>query len=254
MARPKQLTTTIMRDNMNNILSLNNVPTMSSTEIAQLTGKEVKHVHRDIKVQLIEGLYSIDTKASPNLDRIDLKGIFVIHRNNGQIKEIKLDREHTLTLITGYDVKSRHAINKRWIELETELNKPKTALELAREQVVLLELIEEQEKKIAQKDELIIASNEASIKAGEILVREFVKSVDIIDLGEKQFYQWMRDQKIIMESRQPYQDYVTRGFFTWKPTEEEHGGKFRYTLRITPRGKIWLAARYMAYLDQEFAA
>jgi hypothetical protein len=92
--------------------------TMSSIEISQLTGKTIGNIHRDIKSQIIEGLYNIDIKADSNLNRIDLKGIFVIHRDNGQIKEIKLDREHTLTLITGYDVKSRHAINKRWIELE----------------------------------------------------------------------------------------------------------------------------------------
>lgn len=95
----------------------------------------------------------------------------------------------------------------------------------------------------------ILVSNEASIKAGEILVREFAKAQDIVEIVEKQFYQWMREQKIISESNEPYQKYVTSGYFTYKPTEERHGGKFRYTLRITPRGKVWLAAKYMAYLD-----
>ena len=28
-----------------------------------------------------------------------------------------------------------------------------------------------------------------------------------------------------------------------------HGGKSRHTLRVTPRGKVWLAAKYMAYLE-----
>jgi len=102
---------------------------------------------------------------------------------------------------------------------------------------------------ISKKDQIITASNEASIKAGEILVREFVKSNDLIDIGEKRFYQWMRDQGYIMEHNEPYQEYVKRGYFTWKPTEERHGGQFRYTIRITPRGKVWLAARYMEYLD-----
>ena len=109
--------------------------------------------------------------------------------------------------------------------------------------------IEHQKETIAIKDDLILVSNEASIKAGEILVREFVKAQDIVEIGEKQFYQWMREQKIISESNEPYQKYVTSGYFTYKPTEERHGGKFRYTLRITPRGKVWLAAKYMTYLD-----
>jgi prophage antirepressor-like protein len=111
-------------------------------------------------------------------------------------------------------------------------------------------LIEIQKETIKNKDDLIRVSNEASVKAGEILIREFVKSQDLITLGEKQFYQWMRDQKIIFSDRnEPYQYYVNAGYFTYKPSEELHGNKFRYTLRVTPRGKVWLAARYMAWID-----
>ena len=45
------------------------LPTVSSREIAELTGKEIKHIHRDITYQLINGLYSVD-----------IKGILVSHR------------------------------------------------------------------------------------------------------------------------------------------------------------------------------
>lgn len=101
--------------------------------------------------------------------------------------------------------------------------------------------IEHQTEVIKQKDQYVIASNEASIKAGEILVREFCKSVDIVDIGEKHFYQWMRDKGIVSENNEPYSQFVKAGYFTYKPTEEIHGGKYRYTMRITPRGKVWLA-------------
>lgn len=118
----------------------------------------------------------------------------------------------------------------------------------------LIEINQEQAKKIEQKDQYITVSNEASIKAGEIMVRQFVKSNDLIDIGEKDFFKWMREQHIVMESNEPYQEYVKRGYFTWKPSDEMYGGKFRYRLRITPRGKVWLASRYMAYLDtKDFA-
>jgi len=133
------------------------------------------------------------------------------------------------------------------------------ALKLAYDQSIVIEQqqksLEVKDQSIAQKDQYIVASNEASIKAGEILVREFVKSNDLIDLGEKQFYEWMREQGFILkESREPYQRYVKLGHFTWKPTREVIGGKFRYTLRITPRGKIWLAGKYLDYLDRDQAA
>ena len=104
------------------------------------------------------------------------------------------------------------------------------------------------------KDKLLIASNEASIKAGEVMVREFVKTNDLIDIGEKLFYQWMRDQNIIMQHKEPYQKFVNLGYFHWKPSSEEYGGKIRHQFYITPRGKVWLAAKYMAFLDRDMAA
>ena len=114
-----------------------------------------------------------------------------------------------------------------------------------------LQLCADQAKTIERKDELLIASNEASVKAGDVLVREFVKGNDVIDIGEKLFYQWMRDQKLIMQHREPYQKYKALGYFRWLPSSEQHGGKIRYTLFITARGKIWLATRYMRYLDRD---
>jgi len=239
------------------------VQTMSSTEIAQLTGKDHKNVLADIRTQIFAGLYEFDKEKMAKISAInEIQGLTVILDNRGYWKDVLLDREHSLTLITGYDVKSRHAINKRWLELESGQQKPKTALQLAREQVFLLEkldeanrTIEHQSHSLVEKDNLITASNEASIKAGEIKVSEFVKSIDIVDLGERQFYQWMREQGYLFQgSREPRQEYVNRGYFTWKPSEERYGGEFRYTLRITPRGKVWLAAKYMAYLDTKDAA
>lgn len=126
------------------------------------------------------------------------------------------------------------------------------ALKLAYEQSVV---IDQQKQQIEEKDQYIVASNEASIKAGEILVREFVKSNDLIQIGQNEFYEWMREQGILLKNcREPDQRYVKRGYFTYKPSEEMHGGKFRYTLRITPRGKIWLARRYLDYLDSDITA
>ena len=115
-----------------------------------------------------------------------------------------------------------------------------------------LATVAERDATIERKDDLIIASNEASIKAGEVMVREFCKSNDLIDIGEHKFYDWMRDQGILLKnSREPYQKYVELGYLVWKPSEERHGGKFRYSLRITARGKVWLAAKYMAFLDTQ---
>jgi len=97
---------------------------MSSTEIAKLTGKQKKHIHQDIKDQLLMGLYGL--KDGQNLDHEKIQGVTIIFDSRGYWSEVFLDREHTLTLITGYDVKARHSINKRWIELENQKLQPTT--------------------------------------------------------------------------------------------------------------------------------
>ena len=217
-----------------NELSLNQ-ETMSSIEIAELTEKQHAHVLRDIRVMLSE--------LHPDLDDTDIKDVSITYNaDKSKTLRVDLNEDYTMTLITGYSIKLRHKVNKRWRELENK--KPPTALELAKQNVKLLEALE-------IKDTYIIASNEASIKAGEVIIREFVKSTDIIDIGEKLFYKWMRDQKIILQNcTEPYQGFVTRGFFTYRPSEEKINGKFRHTLRVTARGKVWLAAKYMKSIEE----
>ena len=69
--------------------------------------------------------------------------------NRGYTSEIRLDKDLTITLITGYDVNTRHRINKRWQELERQAQQPvmpalpqsfAEALQLAADQAKQLEL------------------------------------------------------------------------------------------------------------------
>jgi len=90
--------------------------TMSSLEIANLTGKQHKHIIRDISKMTVD-------LHGPDVDQTKIDGIEIIRDSRGYVYDINLDKIHTLTLITGYDVKRRHAINKRWLELEASQDK-----------------------------------------------------------------------------------------------------------------------------------
>lgn len=122
--------------------------TMSSREIAKLTGKAHSTVLRDIKTMLIS-LYGEEhiVKTVPehrrnrhseyireNADSI-LKSVAGddanwLHPNNpafrwkrdkrGYVMLFELDKSHTFTLVTGYNVKMRKSIIDRWMELEEE--------------------------------------------------------------------------------------------------------------------------------------
>jgi phage regulator Rha-like protein/phage antirepressor YoqD-like protein len=107
-----------------NLPSLNNseIKTMSSREIAELTGKEKANVHRDIKSQLLSGLYGLDPS---NLNHEQIQGLTIIPDERGYWFEVQLDRYHTDILVSGYEVKYRAKIIKRWHELENQIQKPK---------------------------------------------------------------------------------------------------------------------------------
>lgn len=91
--------------------------TMSSREIAELTGKAHHHVVRDIEKMFMELDFNY-----PKTDDYVSKEFFIKRKNykgRSVIDEIGLDQDLTMTLMTGYSVPLRHKVSKRWRELES---------------------------------------------------------------------------------------------------------------------------------------
>lgn len=101
---------------MNNALSLQNSKTMSSTEIALVTGKRKSDIHQDIKTQLFIGIYGLEDGGDYHHQQI--QGITIVLDSREYWSEVLLDRYHSDILVSGYAVKYRAAIIKRWHELE----------------------------------------------------------------------------------------------------------------------------------------
>lgn len=94
--------------------------TMTSREIAELTGKRHDNVMRDIRAMLAElvqgGLLSSEDTPAPQTWR---------HPHTGQTyEEFSLPKDLTITLVSGYSVAMRHRIVKRWQELESAASDP----------------------------------------------------------------------------------------------------------------------------------
>lgn len=84
------------------------VLTMSSREIAELCGKEHRNVMRDVRImleELGEGVLSFEHT-------------YTNQQNGQQYVEFLLPKDLTITLVAGYNVRLRHAIVKRWEQLE----------------------------------------------------------------------------------------------------------------------------------------
>ena len=93
---------------MNSIVASTTPATMSSREIAELTGKEHGHVKRDIEQMLKALEKDVSTFGCIYLDSVGRKQT-----------EYRLDRELTQTLITGYSIPLRHKVIQRLNELES---------------------------------------------------------------------------------------------------------------------------------------
>ena len=94
--------------------------TMSSLEIAKLTGKRHDHVMRDIEI-MIENM---ESKGVPKSEDTHLD--VYVHEQNGQkYNQWLLAKEDSLTLASGYEPALRKIIILRWAELEyKEQQKP----------------------------------------------------------------------------------------------------------------------------------
>ena len=97
--------------------------TMSSREIAELTGKRHGDVIRDIQKMLTDL-----EKDDANLRHDDSKGIRVERDNRNYISEIHLPRCECEILMLGYSMVLRARVIDRWHELEAQVNQ--TAIQL----------------------------------------------------------------------------------------------------------------------------
>jgi phage regulator Rha-like protein len=109
------------------------VPTITSREIAVATDKEHKTVLRDIR-NMLESLYGEDGTDLYH------PGVAVERDARNYIAVITLDREHAMTLATGYDVKLRKRVVDKLASYETA--KAMTPAEMLFEQARMMVEVE----------------------------------------------------------------------------------------------------------------
>lgn len=178
---------------------------MTSREIAEMAGKQHKHVLRDID-NLLKSL-------SPELGA----GFSMTYEGdpaNGY-RYYVMDRDSTYCLVAGYDANTRMKIIKRWQELEV-----KQPAELTREQILVMALESERERmRLAQVIEeqrpMVEFHDEVSKTADEMTIAETCSVLFNGSVMEKTLRSWLKtnhwlDQRPGM--RKPTKWAMQRGY------------------------------------------
>lgn len=192
---------------------------MSSREIAELTGKRHDNVMADIRKMLVE-------IQSPEIlgDYKDAKG--------RTYQELILDKEQTLILVSGYSIKMRATIVRRWQELEQyqPVHKiPQTyaeALRLAAEQAEQLALAAPKAEvfdRIVQRGVLMTATQVGQkISLSAIKLNQILSELSVYNRSVKRakaFQQW----------------FIDKGFGEMKQTEQGYSQPL-----FTNAGEMWV--------------
>ncbi|MFK3973747.1 phage antirepressor KilAC domain-containing protein [Pseudomonas sp. NPDC087358] len=223
--------------------------TMTSSEIAELTGKQHKDVIRDVRVML----------AALKKDGADLRHVREDKDSRGYTENFHLERELTETLITGYSIPLRNKVIKRLHDLEQKLAAPHGDLAAAlNDPAVLKGLLLENVGKVltltADNDELSskklmleqkVAADQPKVEFhdhvvvshGVHYVRDIAQS---IGTGQNRLFEFLRQKRWVDRYNQPYQAKIEAGYLVASPNsykDEETGERrTKFTCRVTGKG------------------
>ena len=197
---------------MNTLVAPSNTVTMSSREIADLTGKQHKNVLRDVNVML-DALEKAGSDLSQAVRYTD---------ERGRTSEVRLDRVLTETLLTGYSIPLRHRVVTRLAELEKvsrhTISMPSNfaeALQLAADQAKqnasLHQVIQQQAPKVQALERL-------SATDGSICITSAAKQLGV---GPLKLFKWLSDNRWIyrraaFSAWSAYQPRLTAGLLEHK--------------------------------------
>lgn len=195
--------------------------TMSSREIAELTGKEHKHVRRDIMSMLD------DLKISDE----GLVHLWTDPQNKQEYEEYWLDRRLTDCLLTGYSAKARMKVIDRWhaLELKQAPALPKTfaeALQLAADQA---KKIEEAKPKVEYHDKVLASDN-------GITTTEVASELGMSAIKLNRLLASLKVQRSVGGRWVLTASHLNQGL-TVEVTHIDDGGKSRHAMKWTEKGR-----------------
>jgi len=226
-----------------NIAAIDQNKTMSSREIAELTGKQHKDVMRDIRkvvIQLVDAGEDVsgfvESTAKDKLNR------------DGRI--FALNYSATMILISGYNPVIRSKIVNRWQELEQAQQPPALS-----EEEIVMQALAIQSKKVkaltSQVNELTPKANALDRIATADGSMNITNAAKHLQVRPKELFDQLSRMKWIYKrlgnkNWVGYQDKVQQGLLEHKVTTQIVEGveRIREQVRVTPKGMAKLSSLF----------
>jgi phage antirepressor YoqD-like protein len=225
------------------------IKTMSSVEIAELTGKRHDHVMTDIEKMLDE----LEIR-SPEFSGEQT------FANNRKRKIYNLPKRECLILVSGYNIQLRTKIIDRWQELETQVQQPtlnptnmsrlqllEMAMQAEQERLALEHQVQEMQPKVEALDRLSTAS-------GSMCITDAAKS---LQMKPSVLFKWLNEhgwiyRRVGGSAWIGYSEKITVGYLEHKVTvihRDDGSEKVINQVLITPKGLIRLSQIFNSKQD-----
>lgn len=212
--------------------------TMSSQEIADLTGKRHDNVRADIEKMGRELSLTFQEKSEPS-------------EGGRPTKVFHLDKRETLILVSGYRVDLRAKIVDRWMELES--GAPSAAMLDPSDPKVMLAVFSHLQQQVAEKNGIIAIQTEQVKKleridgaAGSMCIRDAAKTLNVrpIDLTNLMAARRWIYKRVGNKNWVAYQDKIQIGYLEHADhLYLDEQGRERVSTRclVTAKGLVKLA-------------
>lgn len=268
----KTISRTLIIKAMTELIKIQN--TMSSHQIAELTGKLHQHVMRDIR-NLISGLSAQSTSGSGNYSSYVIEEDTYKDANGNDRACYNLNKKACLLLASGYNVLLRAKIIDRWEELETEkrmqdlpsyqisspreramkwIEEEEIRQQLALENKQQAERIEQQAEQIKEDAPKVLFAKAVETSQRSCLVAELAKILQQngVQIGQNRLFKWLRAKGYLGKAgpyyNQPTQRSMEKGLFEIKQqTINKPDGSIivTTTTKVTGRGQIYFVDYFL---------
>ena len=228
---------------------------MTSLEIAELTGKQHQHVMRDVRALLDQGVDASNFGLTSYTDK-----------SNRQSPCYMLTKKGCLILASGYDALLREKIINRWEELETKERAggfvvPQTfsqALMLAARQQEEIErqqkAIEAKDRKIAEDAPKVAYADALTASDDSCLVAELAKVLaqNGYETGQNRLFKWLREHHYLGAKgdyyNMPMQQYIEQGIFKIIKKPKTINGEIKIfkIAMVTAKGQQYFINKFLS--------